>query len=301
MESNSENHLLEKLYIEEIKLDEAQDGKSTKVLEKVLKTVLDTAKEKSADFKELYRETYYGGSYYDKLKVKSTDFEYDLNIVFGTPRTSWRLTSLGDDARKPNFASIVSSHHPTSEAWNSLMTKDRQGNSAISPKKMFGILQTAVDRALTEVQCSVVVDGEEFSVTRSTGAPVILNVKGPGVRFTVDLVPSFKLELSHLKIACSALKETVDSVLRDLNIEVKTFMAIALKNASSDTFEVDFHDIERGILQKTGGCVYKVIMLIKYLRDQKGGTINKLWSHLLKVRNGAESKRLFMLPTSRQW
>ena len=61
-------------------------------------------------------------------------------------------------------------------------------------------------------------------------------------------------------------------------------MAIALKNASVDMFEVDFHDVERGMLANVSGCVYKVIKLIKYLRDTKGGTMTKLWSHLLKVR-----------------
>ena len=60
-------------------------------------------------------------------------------------------------------------------------------------------------------------------------------------------------------------------------------MAIALQNASSDRFEIDFHDIERGILNKSGGRVYKVIKMMKYLRDTKGGNIAKLWSHLLKV------------------
>ena len=291
MTSNRENHKLEQLYNSEIKLDVTEDKRCSKVLNKVLATVLATAKEKSSDFKELYRETYYGGSYYDGLKVKSTDFEYDLNIVFLTPKTSWALANLGDDVRKPNFANITSNHlskdHPSAKAFNNLLVKDRQGNWAISPKKMFEVLQKAIDRALTDMNKTVDVDGEAFAVTRAIGAPVILIVKGPGVNFTVDLVPSFKLELSHLQLACPDLKERLDGILRNGKIEVKDFMAIALKNASSDMFEVDFHDVERGILKSTaddtGTCIYKVIMLIKYLRDQKGGTMSKLWSHLLKV------------------
>ena len=47
-------------------------------------------------------------------------------------------------------------------------------------------------------------------------------------------------------------------------------------------FEIDFHDLERGVLHDRG-CARKVIRLIKYLRDRKGGTVAKLWSHLLKV------------------
>ena len=283
MSENKDIHHLERLYTQEIMLNKEDEKKATKVLENVLKQVIDIAKMKSEPFNELFREIYYGGSYYDQLKVKSTDFEFDLNIVFQTPKTSWMLRNLGDDVRKPNFANITC-QPSVSKAWNELMVKDRQGNLAISPKKMFSVLHTAVDRALEEMKKSVNVNNEIFHVTRSTGAPVILNVNGPGVKFTVDLVPAFKLDLSHLKIACADLRGRVEDILRDFNLETKTFMAIALKNASVDMFEVDFHDIERGMLTRVGGCVYKVIKLIKYLRDTKGGTMTKLWSHLLKVR-----------------
>ena len=47
-------------------------------------------------------------------------------------------------------------------------------------------------------------------------------------------------------------------------------------------FELDFHDIEQRILYNRG-CVKKVIKMVKYLRDRKGGSVSKLWSHLLKT------------------
>ena len=59
-------------------------------------------------------------------------------------------------------------------------------------------------------------------------------------------------------------------------------MAISLHRADKKKFELDFHDLEREILYHRG-CVKKVIKLIKYLRDQKGGPMLKLWSHLIKV------------------
>ena len=65
----------------------------------VLEAVIQTAKKKSEDFSELYREIYYGGSYYDKLKVKSTDYEFDLNVVFKQPKSSVHICNLGDDMR----------------------------------------------------------------------------------------------------------------------------------------------------------------------------------------------------------
>ena len=61
-------------------------------------------------------------------------------------------------------------------------------------------------------------------------------------------------------------------------------MAISLHRADQEKFEIDFHDIERRILFDRG-CVKKVIKLLKYMRDEKGGSMAKLWSHLLKVCN----------------
>jgi hypothetical protein len=284
MAPNAENRLLEELYNRKIKLDVAEDRKCQLVLKKVLEVVLGTGKEKSPHFKELFKEIYYTGSYYDQLKVNSSDFEFDLNIVFRFPKeTLWCLTHIGDDVRKPNFGHLQTTKHPHSGAWNSLLIKDSQGNQVVSPKRMFEVLKTAVDRALTALNNTCDVNNERYRVTRSDGAPVILNVYGPGVKFTIDLVPSFKLELHNLQTGCSDLKEIVVNILKEFNIYVNTCMAIALQNASSDRFEIDFHDIERGLLNKSGGCVYKVIKLMKYLRDTKGGNIAKLWSHLLKV------------------
>ena len=37
------------------------------------------------------------------------------------------------------------------------------------------------------------------------------------------------------------------------------------------------------VLEYLSICVKKVIKLMKYLRDIKGGSMAKLWSHLLKV------------------
>ena len=67
-------------------------------------------------------------------------------------------------------------------------------------------------------------------MTRSTGgAPVILNVEGPGgVKFTVDLVPAFKFDLTELKIACQDLHQRVTEIAKEQKIikesEVKQFV-----------------------------------------------------------------------------
>ena len=104
------------------------------------------------------------------------------------------------------------------------------------------------------------------------------------IKFSVDLFPSFKFEIQELQISCPELHRRILSFMQEKNISnVQSFMAIALNKASEDMFEIDFHDLERGLLASVGGCVYKVIKLMKYFRDTKGGTLTKLKSHLIKV------------------
>ena len=64
----------------------------------------------------------------------------------------------------------------------------------------------------------------------------------------------------------------------------RSFLAISLHRADKEKFELDFHNLERRILFDRG-CVKKVIKLMKFIRDTKGGPMMKLWSHLLKVRS----------------
>ena len=80
------------------------------------------------------------------------------------------------------------------------------------------------------------------------------------------------------------IKSRVIEIANDYNVseETRNFMAISLHRADKEKFELDFHDLERKILYNRG-CVKKVIKLLKYMRDEKGGPLAKLWSHLLKV------------------
>ena len=123
------------------------------------------------------------------------------------------------------------------------------------------------------------------------------------MNFDVDLVPSINLEymalLSRGGSACTNIVDStslgklnhhVSSLCRQFGCSIckncgnswESFMAISLHKADPDKFELDFHELERKILFNRG-CVKKVIKLMKYLRDIKGGPMLKLWSHLIKV------------------
>ena len=170
----------------------------------------------------------------------------------------------------------------TSKAWKFLEGGNRKGQNVISPKKMKELLHQAVTKALSALEHKVNVWGIEYRVTRQDGTPVILKVEGPDpVKFTVDLVPAFELGMKHLSID-PELETRVKNVMKFSGKTTTTFMAIALK-ASSDQFELDFHEVERALLDSRPETVFKVIKLMKHLRNERGSNMLKLRSHLLKV------------------
>ena len=88
--------------------------------------------------------------------------------------------------------------------------------------------------------------------------------------------------LHYFRSLPAEITRRVTNVTSQYNGTADTFMAISLHKADKQKFKLDFHDLEREILYNRG-CVKKVIKLIKYLRDMKGGPMLKLWSHLIKV------------------
>ena len=88
----------------------------------------------------------------------------------------------------------------------------------------------------------------------------------------------------HFRSLPAEISQRVVGITNQYNVSAQNanFMAISLHRADKEKFELDFHDLEREILYNRG-CVKKVIKLMKYLRDQKGGPMLKLWSHLIKV------------------
>ena len=158
----SENEILENLYNAEVKLDEQTSQLHQRVLNKMLETLIQQAKEVSPEFREVYREIFYGGSFFDKLKVKSTPYEYDLNFVFNEPKSSFDICNLGGDHRKPNFATLTTNEHNMTPTWRNLIAKDRQNNTIISPAKMFQLLHRTIDQALTKLGKKFYLDGQEY-------------------------------------------------------------------------------------------------------------------------------------------
>ena len=73
---------LEALYNRKVKIDDRENQQYQRILNFLVEDVVSKMRETSKTFNALYSKIYYGGSFFDGLKVGSTDQEFDLNIIF---------------------------------------------------------------------------------------------------------------------------------------------------------------------------------------------------------------------------
>ena len=91
-----------------------------------------------------------------------------------------------------NFAWMMVTQPSLTPSEKRIVFNDR-GVDYISPLKMFDLLKSSIDRALTGLE-PLHYEGNTFSVTRHESAPVTLVCKGSGIFFEVDFVPSLKFD-----------------------------------------------------------------------------------------------------------
>ena len=104
------------------------------------------------------------------------------------------------------------------------------------------------------------------------GVPFTIRIECAETAFKcdVDLVPAMKFGLDDLPFFT---RHRIQNYNLEFGCEITTFLAIALAKADSEKFEIDFHDIERSVLDNQPGA--KMVI--------KGGHFFRLWSHLLKT------------------
>jgi len=265
-----------------ISQDDEDLKKANALLKQTLEIFIKEARRQSEVFNKLYQEIYYSGSAFDGLQVAScTSNDFDLNIKFRFPTNKVAISGLEHSVKKMNFAELkVTDFDSLKDEHKAIVDPI---TNTVSPKRMYSLLKTAGDRALTELRNQLrLPNGKVYSITRSEGAPYMLNIRGSDLSISIDLVPSIHFSQSHLptngRIA-SRVKE-IQRIVGD-GSDVG-FMAICLWKADSERFEIDFHDLERKVLHHKG-CVKTVIRLLKLLRNKKGGSMNKSWSHLIKT------------------
>ena len=159
---------------------------------------------------------------------------------------------------------------------------DREGNHCLSPSKMMEFLISVADRSIHKLGGEVTIDGKLYKVKKAgVGAPytLFLQQQQGGFSCEIDLVPAVSLKIKKLP---HNMKQHAVLIKKIFQSDVKKCMAIALRPADMEQFEIDFYDIEVSIL-RTSEVGRKVVMLLKHLRDIKGGPLKKFRSHMLKT------------------
>ena len=100
---------LEELYRRKVMVDEDEKKRYRHLFNFLLddcnEGVMTKMKASSPVFNKLYSKTYYGGSFFDGLKVTSSYPEFDLNILFKWRESDLEVSRLGEDPNKRTFSS----------------------------------------------------------------------------------------------------------------------------------------------------------------------------------------------------
>jgi hypothetical protein len=287
---SDDNHNLENIYTTRVMVPKAKRETYDALLGEVMNTLIERMKDMSHEFRFHYLETYCGGSHFDGLKVDSTHQEFDLNIVFKWDPENILIKGLGLQKKKRNFCFLETKRKRVHHMHGRILTRNQYGRHNISPGKMFDLLLHSINKALPCAEGEILkIRGKLFQITRQVNTPITLKVIGlsDNMFFTVDLVPAIKIPLENLQSdkyrkyrnLSDRVKKLSQIGTNDASID---FMAISLNGVSSEKFQLDFHDVERTVMHNRG-CAKKVTKMIKYLRDRKGGPMEKIWSFLIKV------------------
>ena len=154
---------LKRIVDENVKLDQKEANKYETVLRLVLAELILVMKETSTVFSDLFDEVYFGGSFFDGLKVASTMQEFDINIIFKLA-SSVALVDLGKDERKPNFANLrMSSWFGFSRSEQAVsVQRPSDGYYYLSPTNLFSLLHDAAEAALARLEGTVHIDGKIY-------------------------------------------------------------------------------------------------------------------------------------------
>ena len=195
MESSAE---LKKRHDQYVAKDSDMEKRVNSILHVCLGAVTEEMK-KEEDFGQLFQEFHFSGSYYDKLAVGNIRQEFDINVVFGIPEESYVIRNSNTSNSDPNHSNFLN-FEVTSQ--NNTKTRLIMEQGRVSVAKMKAVLKTSVDRSLTRLKNTVVLEsGERVRVTRSEGLPVTLKLNSgsvPGI--DVDLVPVLRSKTIRLLI-----------------------------------------------------------------------------------------------------
>ncbi|CAH0546628.1 unnamed protein product [Brassicogethes aeneus] len=269
----------------------------TKVYQTIMTSVtneLVNELKKDATFKILYERMFFGGSYYDNLKVGKAE-EYDLDLVLNLPVV---ISPKVEHSNKHGFV------YCRIQEFEKLLKRaekdplliihsflDKQ--NYLSTVKIFSWMQSILNKALNEMSrdgtktiFTVTIGEERITVFGSlkTKAPAFTfnitgNYKGQAIDVDIDLVPCFQFQAKHHWPA-SPYKPNPSEIR-------KTFLIVPkkpydVKDGSIERYwRLSFQEQEREMINKDYKALKSTVKLLKKLRDQQKHV--KIASYFIKT------------------
>ena len=274
--------MIEEILGADVKLDSNEEESYQKVFNKVTKTVLKKAKELDKHLPVLFNSANYDAAFEQGFKAKGKHSTFALYIDFKLPTTKWKLVSFGEDVSRPANCALHIPEPSNQEAWKSVIEEDKEGRAIVSPAKLIALLVRAVDLALTNIKNSVKIGKDKYSVSRwQKQSSEYLHVEGPGINFTVELLPCFTLQMKHLK-GFPALKKNVEDVMTKAGVDIKAFKVIASSTIPGNKLEAAFSDIEQSLF-KSSGCLRDVMTMLQHHVATQSGVHPNSWACILRA------------------
>ncbi|XP_049808485.1 cyclic GMP-AMP synthase-like receptor [Schistocerca nitens] len=253
---------IQKILKESISLDEQQKKQYNAKLQELF-DIFETEMKKQEDFKALFRQKQYVGSYFENLKIEEPD-EFDVDFELVIPSYVGELKVCASP--HPGFCQLKLNPPPaaSSSGSDTVKTKvkrwfDEKGFMLRS--KVHQWMQAVVDNALREYRSS---DRKKtFKIARSYSGPAItLNVEHatqPEMKFSIDLVPVFVFQDWPTTVhKLHKYKKTMG--------DDKRWYAVPKSKESERDFRLSFWHQEKHLLSGKNQ-LKPVLKLMKKLRD----------------------------------
>lgn len=189
MSCNNTENVLQVINSNFVTLKSTTIAYNNEILKKTLTVMIDIMKKKDSLFEKLYEETFYGGSYFDDLKVGEPD-EFDLDLMLVLPKScEFHKTKTCEcieviPSNKPGFFWFK-----VAKGYFSAFDKFIK-DGYVQTNKVLEWLQSLVTKTLNSMD-----EVDDFTIPKfnsQSGPALTLRLFGKFGVMDIDLVPAFK-------------------------------------------------------------------------------------------------------------
>lgn len=272
-----------------IALSQEEKARNNRILQQVTDEIIGIMKQKDPLFKAMYERKFYGGSFYDKLKVGNPD-EFDLDLVFTLPRliVNERCVKSSDqpgfvtvefdfgkmlqrpEVERRNYMKLESlmnsnkylSAMEVSKWMESLFTKVLKELPKEGTQTYFNVIDKEKPNEPLKIYIKHVKAGPAFTIKLSGK-----DLDGSIIQLDIDLVPCFQF---------TDEKNWPEGGYRPNNSTSKRNFLVVPKKPKGENFEnspverywrLSFQEQEREMIGKNLAMLKPAVRLLKKLRD----------------------------------